>query len=70
MAALRAEFRWLSYRCLAVCLFPVMFLWAWLETVPAERMTAFVNRVLLGLAMVSSLALGLASVYGLKVLFA
>jgi hypothetical protein len=70
MAALRAEFRWLSYRFLAACLFPVMFLWAWMETVPVERMTTFINRVLLGLAMVSGLALGLASVYGLKVLFA
>ncbi len=70
MAALRAEFRWLSYRLLAVCLFPVMFIWAWLETVPAQKMAAFINRVLLGLAMVSGLALGLASVYGLKVFFA
>ncbi|MCZ8376141.1 MAG: hypothetical protein O9342_12250 [Beijerinckiaceae bacterium] len=69
MAVIVAEIRSVYYRALMVLLFPFVFLWTALESVPREWIRGFFEGALLSFAIVSTLALGLASVYGLKILF-
>lgn len=70
MAVLVAELRWLYCRLMTVFLFPFVFLIACLEVVPVQIMSTLVEKAVLTIALVSALALGLASVYGLKLMFA
>lgn len=70
MALLVAELRWLYCRLLSALLFPFAFLISCLEVVPVETMSAMVDKAVIAIALLSALALGLASVYGLKIMFA
>lgn len=69
MAVIVAEIRSVYYRALMLLLFPFVFLWTALESVPREWIRGFAEGALLAFVMVCTLALGLASVYGLKTLF-
>ncbi|MCZ8261863.1 MAG: hypothetical protein O9333_17250 [Beijerinckiaceae bacterium] len=69
MTVIVAEIRSVYYRALMLLLFPFVFLWTALESVPRERFKGLAEGALLAFAMLSTLALGLASVYGLKILF-
>lgn len=69
MAVIVAEIRSVYYRALMLLLFPFVFLWTALESVPRASLRGFAEGALLAFAIVCTLALGLASVYGLKILF-
>ncbi len=69
MAVIVAEIRSVYYRALMIVLFPLVFVWTALEEFPREWLRGLAEGALLSVAILSTLALGLASVYALKILF-
>ncbi len=69
MAVVVAEIRSVYYRALIGLLFPFVFLWTLAESLSPALLREMVGRAVLALAMLSTLSLGLAAIYALKLAF-